>query len=91
MTDCPCKECICVAVCKHKRFDDLIRDCKIVGNLLYYEDTGTRTRAFSKNVVEMKKALKAHTWNCIIEDDGFAKIWDVLNVANKTVLIGRPE
>jgi len=27
---CPCEECICLAMCKHKLFEDLVEDCTII-------------------------------------------------------------
>ena len=76
-SECPCEECICLPVCRHKPFDDLLADCKIVRDLLYYNDgTGTRTRVFSKTLVGIKNTLEAYTWYCEIQDNGYAKVGD---------------
>ena len=73
---CPCEECITLSVCRHKRLDDLLADCKIVRDLLYYDDgTATRTRSFSKTLVGMRETLQPCRWYCEIENDGHARIW----------------
>lgn len=37
--DCPCEECICVAICRNKLFVDLVSKCKLVADYLYDTDT----------------------------------------------------
>jgi len=36
---CPCGNCICVAICSGKDFDNLIRGCNLVHNYYYYGTT----------------------------------------------------
>jgi hypothetical protein len=76
MTDCPCEECVCLAVCIDKRFYNLVEDCITVRKLLYYEDSGTRTRAFSRHLVQIKNVLKPHRWYCTVGGNGYANIYE---------------
>ena len=86
---CPCEECITLSVCRHKPLNALLADCKIVRDLLYYNDgTGTRTRVFSKTLVEMKNTLKPYAWYCEIENDGYARIWDSDIPASRRIFRG---
>lgn len=35
----PCRECICIAMCRHKRFTNLRHDCDIIFKFLYNKAT----------------------------------------------------
>ena len=30
--ECPCENCICVAVCRHKPYDNLFQDCELLND-----------------------------------------------------------
>jgi hypothetical protein len=82
MSDCPCENCICVAICRYKHFADMIRDCTIIMRLLYYDDEdtldGVRSSTFNPVIEDMKKILNPTMWNAKVDSDGFLTITDEL-------------
>jgi len=38
--NCPCKNCITVAICRHKPYSDMLNDCLLIYNYLYIVDSG---------------------------------------------------
>ena len=76
---CPCIDCICIAVCRHKEFFDMLNDCHLIVMRLYYTDTdvpGTRSRSFSRTVKEIETYLEPTSWHIKkVDNDGFAHIW----------------
>jgi len=58
MEKCPCENCVCVAICKTKNFQDLVIDCQLIDN--FTEDpTPERMR---RRVVEVYDSLKPSGW-----------------------------
>ena len=58
---CPCIECICKAVCRHKGFVQLIHDCILVDN--YHSEYIERDRkAFLYSLKAMQDILKPTNW-----------------------------
>jgi len=39
----PCKNCICLGVCKYKTYPDLIMQCETIRNILYDKQNGKST------------------------------------------------
>ncbi len=74
---CPCKDCICVPVCKHKVYNILVSGCQIVKKELYFRGPVTdkiRRKRFTKSVVDVEKYLKPVLWRVRIEDNGYAHV-----------------
>lgn len=59
LTKCPCKNCICVAICRHRPYSSLIDKCQLVMNYLYVTNNPSHEyeRAFHnerlQSIVEM--------------------------------------
>lgn len=74
---CPCKQCICVPICKHKAYKLFLSDCQLIKEELYFRGTVAdkirRTR-FTKAVVDVEKYLKPVLWRVRIEDNGYAHV-----------------
>jgi len=60
--DCPCYQCICIPMCRHKIFEKLTKECQPLDyyyhNESYYEITEKFQRAFEN----IKKCLKPTKW-----------------------------
>jgi len=56
---CPCIECICVPICRHKNYQDLILQCIIVHDILL---KGT-TERFIKLVRQVEEHLHPSLWS----------------------------
>ena len=52
----PCKNCVCVPVCRHKHFGDLYHDCQLVQ--MYFRDTNIDGRQYWN----LRYALKSTGW-----------------------------
>jgi len=58
MTNCPCDNCICLAVCRHKWFHDLTQNCKLIYDYFSNDDTTVR----KGNTVEAEKYIRPTRW-----------------------------
>ncbi|MHA1972857.1 MAG: hypothetical protein ACTSW1_07685 [Candidatus Hodarchaeales archaeon] len=66
----PCKECICVPICRNKSFQQLIRDCTMSWKFLYIEInigaeiTTSKVRRINFDVIirQVLKDLKPTNW-----------------------------
>ena len=70
----PCVNCICVAICRHKLFDVLIKDCKLLLDTLYFDKTtvdGTRSKNYNIKLTMIQDILNPIDWNIRIDDDAF--------------------
>lgn len=56
----PCKDCICVPICRHKDYLDLFIDCDIL--LVYEPKYGSCTKRNPSNIFRIQKTLKPTTW-----------------------------
>ena len=78
----PCTNCVVLAVCRLKIFDDLIRDCNLLRNSLYWDKTtadGARSKYFGEKILLAKDTLNPETWDIEMEaedinEDGFSFI-----------------
>ncbi len=62
---CPCKDCICVAVCRLKDYFLLVSNCKLVSLILYstkYIGRSGRSRNFNQTVYKIHDALSPRYW-----------------------------
>lgn len=74
---CPCKDCICVPVCKHKVYNKLVSGCQIIKEELYFRGPVSdkiRRKRFTKAVVDVEKYLKPVSWRVRIEDNGHGHV-----------------
>lgn len=64
----PCKDCIGIAICRHKLFGQLNIECSLIGTLLYGTPPknsmilGIRNSQFVPNVYEVRRILKPTQW-----------------------------
>jgi hypothetical protein len=82
MNECPCHNCICVPVCRHKEYFYLIDDCELLLKLLYRGaiiDTGYRTNAYPSVIGEVYKELQPHHWvvKHISKNNSFVRVHGV--------------
>lgn len=62
---CPCEDCICIPVCKHKSFYKLFRDCIY---LRIYEPAYAATN--QNNILRLQtinNTLKSEAWKCMFK------------------------
>lgn len=67
MNKCPCEQCICIPVCRHKYFKDCVLDCVLVENFLYGPDAGYYKGThlefkFSGNLRMVSKIVNPTSW-----------------------------
>jgi len=70
---CPCKECICVPMCRYKSFNKLMENCCLLKNLIFHEfptihDTKL-IQGHSRMIRKAEKILKPIKWR--IKKDGW--------------------
>jgi len=58
---CPCINCICVPMCKHKFFSELKTQCSLVYDYLTY-DRKSLIDMYTDRVNKIYKVLKPTTW-----------------------------
>jgi hypothetical protein len=67
--NCPCKDCICIPMCKWKKYKSLIEECNILAESLYYEGVLLeRNPEFNQLIYKTVKYLKPVMWG-ITETD----------------------
>lgn len=68
----PCMNCILIAICRHKLFDNLLRDCTLVRNTLYWDKTtpdGARSEHFGQKITMIRNILDSSMWDVDINDE----------------------
>jgi len=64
----PCKNCICLGVCKHKTYPNLITDCKTIRKILYDKQNGKSTLVghrsddYEKSIRFLNNLFKEEGW-----------------------------
>ena len=66
-SDCPCINCLCIPVCRHKSYTVLFRQCKLLIN--YEENYLTRSERNHEKIFFIVKIIKPISWNCRYELD----------------------
>ena len=77
MNKCPCEQCICIPICRHKDYYTLVSSCHLVKTELFYDaeaDNQFRHRWFSRSIVNIEKYLKPMLWYVDVENSGYAVI-----------------
>ena len=60
--DCPCEDCICVGICRHKRCPSLFNECTL---LQEYEPCYKNPKLRDKNrIFLLEDILKPTLWKC---------------------------
>ena len=59
MSTIPCKECVSLAICRHKRYIPMITKCSILGNLI--DDLECK----EDFLLELEKVMKPTKWKTI--------------------------
>ena len=63
---CPCEECICLGICRHKEYYMLFIDCSSIKT---YMDTADSVMEDHTRFSLMRSILKPTTWNDTWRDD----------------------
>lgn len=63
---CPCEECICLAICRHKEYYMLFVDCSLI---TIYMDTVESITEDTARFSSIRSTLKPTTWGDIWRDD----------------------
>ena len=74
---CPCKQCICVPICKHRVYNVLLNKCGLLKKYLFYKGQhhdSKRRRWFSKTILYAERCLKPKLWHVEVERDGYAHV-----------------
>ena len=66
MTKWPCKDCICIPICRNKRIAVAIEECELIRDLLYenFPNPGNKSptfRSFIEKQMEIKEFLGSRT------------------------------
>lgn len=65
LTECPCKNCICVAVCQYRGYVELLTQCKLVAYYLYDThvfSSGHRKDFFHERLQSIQRDLNTNIW-----------------------------
>jgi len=69
---CPCEDCICIAVCRNKRYIDLIYTCSYWKKYVNFDGVLTDPKMMKehrKKFLEFEKILKPKRWSTGQRDD----------------------
>jgi len=79
---CPCKNCICISVCRLKSYNDLVEDCTLL--VRYYDeityetnpsDYPVLTEKIRNSIILLEKILNPVTWEVNLdESDKFSEL-----------------
>ena len=75
--DCPCKNCICVAICSNKLYGDLIDDCSLLREFM--ADPFFATKGRTKCLKDLQRYLKPSTWKMFKDGRGVGYISGTTN------------
>lgn len=73
----PCKDCVCIAICRNKLFDAIISECRLLLDALYFDRTttdGARSKYFGNKVIMIYNMLQPEYWKIEIDEKGFTNI-----------------
>jgi len=71
---CPCDRCITLAICRHKDYHDMMKDCKLISTYLYYERSFGLTKRvldFNHKICLVRDTLKATDWYVVTNYDQY--------------------
>jgi hypothetical protein len=61
----PCEECLLVPICRYKDYRELVRNCLLIFDLLYFDrllDSTCRTSDFRNKVLGIEQTVKPTRW-----------------------------
>lgn len=71
MNNCPCNDCICLAICRPKQYPELVRECSLIVKYLTnpfdYKESVPRKTGRLKII---QKSLKPTMWTLIADPHG---------------------
>ena len=70
---CPCKNCICVAICQAKNYSNLVMDCKLVFDYLSGKPFCSTKRKTGRLGL-LYKTLKPIYWSLFSDNNGCAYV-----------------
>ena len=64
----PCKDCICIPMCRHKNYNKLMIDCTTLFELLYVEAKGViklngNSNEFEEAILKVQEYIQPITWS----------------------------
>lgn len=68
----PCNDCVCIAICRNKLFDQMIKDCKLLLDALYFDKTtsdGARSTYYGDKLIMIQDILNPECWTVKLDDD----------------------
>ncbi len=74
---CPCEGCICIPICRYKKYNAMLKQCSILMDLLYKKGVAAqefRQPQFNKHIKKAEKHLKPRFWTAKVNDRGFTEI-----------------
>jgi hypothetical protein len=73
MSNCPCENCVCVAVCRNKQYTQLIADCILVEEYLVHPLYVFKNRRNGRLKL-IQKALDPTFWELFYDEYGRAMV-----------------
>lgn len=70
----PCEECICIPICRHKKYTDLVRNCSILISTLYVDKKliiGNRRSSFNRDILILEATIKPVSWETFTHRKSF--------------------
>jgi hypothetical protein len=62
MNECPCKNCICIPVCRQKEYPVLIRECQSAWNYIYHTHDDYTLTFNRANAIEVSETIDTSKW-----------------------------
>lgn len=62
--NCPCEQCICLAICRHKRYLNMFRDCDILR--IYEPHYQSVTRRTAVRIINIVRILEPTIWKYVL-------------------------
>lgn len=56
---CPCKDCLTLAICRHRVLEEVLKICLAFKDYVVYRDYGSRFNEYSANHYNKRRLLKA--------------------------------
>jgi len=73
----PCNNCVLIAMCRNKLFDEVIGDCKLLLDSLYFDKTtpgGSRSTLYGDKLIMIQDILNPEHWKVDVDEDKYANI-----------------
>ena len=75
----PCMNCVVMVMCRNRKFERIIRECKLLSNTLYFDGTtrdGARSTLFNLKITLIRDILRPQEWVIVKDDTGFIHVVD---------------